>query len=145
MTWRWVHHGNQRLYDVGINEDGTLHNPNGYPEDDVRSAIAGAVERRHKRRSEAAKRGAETRRLRQEKKVYAVVRRLRLGEKFGPRSHCVICGKGLGDPVSIERGIGSDCWQGVMSMVTRAEEPEPQPTRPTFIEWDGERLGSFTA
>jgi Family of unknown function (DUF6011) len=114
MIWKWVRDGDRRFYDVGVNDDGSLHNPRGYPEDEVRAAVAAAVQRRHERASKAAKRAAETRRRRQEKKVYEVVRGLRLGERYGPRSHCVVCGKGLGDPQSVERGIGSECWQNVM-------------------------------
>src|SRR5262245_39796024 len=29
--YRWVHNGNEKLYDVGINTDGTLHNPRAIP------------------------------------------------------------------------------------------------------------------
>ena len=36
--YRWVYHNEAKLYDVGILPDGTLHNPRGYPDDDVRSA-----------------------------------------------------------------------------------------------------------
>jgi hypothetical protein len=34
--WRWVKTDNGRLLDVGILEDGSLHNPNVYPDDEVR-------------------------------------------------------------------------------------------------------------
>lgn len=120
-TWRWIRHGDQKFFDVGVNDDGTLHNPRAYPENEVHAAVARAKERRHQRASEEAKRAAETRGRRQEKRVYEVVRGLRLGEKYGPQSHCVICRKGLYDPVSIERGIGSDCWQGVIRLITEHE------------------------
>jgi hypothetical protein len=68
--YNWVRHPdgdqNQRLHDVGINADGTLHNPNGYPEEIVRAAVLAADARRHARRSESAKKAAETRKRRQQ-------------------------------------------------------------------------------
>jgi hypothetical protein len=30
--WKWINHEGGALRDVGVNADGTLHNPNGYPE-----------------------------------------------------------------------------------------------------------------
>jgi hypothetical protein len=117
VIYKWVRTSSDEvLYNVGILGDGSLHNPRGYPEDEVRTAVEAANERRRLRRSEAAKRAAVTRRKRQERKVYIVVERLRNGGKLpGPRGHCYICGKGLDDPESIQRGIGSECWQAVLS------------------------------
>lgn len=125
IKYRWVRKpgarftGGDVLYDVGILADGTLHNPKGYPEDIVRAAVLEAVERGKKRRSDAAKKGTQTRAIRMEKKVYEVVQKLRLGHKYGPRANCIICEKELGDQQSIERGIGSDCWQRVMNAMTQ--------------------------
>jgi hypothetical protein len=31
---------------------------------------------------------------------------------------------GLDDPQSVERGIGSDCWRGVLAIITSAREAE---------------------
>jgi hypothetical protein len=67
--YRWIRHGDQQLLHVGILADGTLHNPNGYPDDLVREAVLVADERRRARRSVSAKKAAETRRRRTEKKV----------------------------------------------------------------------------
>jgi hypothetical protein len=111
-----------RYYKVGLNGDGTLHNPNGYPEDIVLPLVMAAIEKRKKRRSESAKKAAQTRAIRLERKVYEVVQKLRLGHKYGPRTTCIICSTGLGDQQSIERGIGSDCWQQVMKSMTQTEE-----------------------
>ena len=63
MTYRWVYTNDlkQKLYDVGILPDGTLHNPNRYPEDLVRETIARAKRRRREMRSNAAKQAAITR------------------------------------------------------------------------------------
>jgi hypothetical protein len=42
-----------RLFDIGINADGSLHNPNGYPPETVRAAVLAVDARRHERRSQA--------------------------------------------------------------------------------------------
>ena len=122
--WKWVNGTNGRLYDVGILADGILHNPNGYPEDEVRAAIAGAEERRHQRRSEAAKEAAETRRERTKRRVYQIARALVRGSTLNPRKKCHICGRRLSDTQSIERGIGSECWDSVLEEIRRAAEPQ---------------------
>lgn len=120
--YKWVHHNGSKLYEVGILPDGTLHNPRGYPDDDVRTAVLAADQRRHERRSKAAKEAAETRRDRQERRVYAVAKRITQGGRYGPRHHCFICGRVLDDPQSITRGIGPECWQGVLGEIERLQE-----------------------
>jgi hypothetical protein len=115
--YKWVSHSD-RLRDVGILLDGTLHNPNGYPDDDVRSAVLSADARLHERRSDAAKKAVATRKIRTAKRVYAIAKRITLnGEPIGPRASCIICGRGLGDQQSIDRGIGSECWQQVLDEI----------------------------
>jgi hypothetical protein len=52
------------LYDIGVLDDGSLHNPKGYPEDQVRAVLAWAAEKRRKRRSDPAKKAAVTRKRR---------------------------------------------------------------------------------
>jgi hypothetical protein len=129
--YHWVYGGAGKLYDVGILADGTLHNPRGYPEDIVRAAVLAADEREVQRRSEAAKKAAATRAARRQRRIYEVIEKLRLGHKYGPATHCVVCGKGLGDSESIERGIGSDCWQRIVAKLERAighkQEASPCP------------------
>src|SRR5262245_61706126 len=115
-TYRWINHEGTKLYDIGILADGALHNPNNYPEDAVRAAVAEANARRHERRSLAARKAAETRKLRQERKVYRIAQRITEGHDIGPGNHCALCGKGLSDSESIRRGIGSECWQGVLKI-----------------------------
>jgi hypothetical protein len=123
--WKWVWHPDggrerrERLFEVGIEPDGSLHNPRGYPEALVREAVLAAAKCWHERRSAAAKKAAVTRRKRRERLTYAAARRIVEGHKLGPRQHCVCCGKGLSDPESIGRGIGSECWQGVLRWITR--------------------------
>jgi len=120
-NYRWIRHDGDKLHDVGVNPDGSLHNPNGYPDDVVRAAVAGADERCHQRRSTAAAKAAETRRRRQDKRVYDTARRITNGEGFGPRDNCVICGRGLGDAHSVRRGVGSECWQSVLELLIAAQ------------------------
>jgi hypothetical protein len=105
------------MRDVGILADGTLHNPNGYPEDVVRASVLVAVERKRERRSQAAKKAASTRAIRRERKIYEIAKKIGLGHKDGPATHCILCNTELGDPQSIGRGIGSDCWQLVMDKI----------------------------
>jgi hypothetical protein len=107
------------FYEIGIYEDGTLRNPRAYPEDQVREVLAWTIEAERKARSDAAKRAAVTRKRRQEKLVLTTAKRIIDGAQIGPRSNCVICGRGLGEPESIQRGIGSECWQGVLSEIER--------------------------
>ena len=125
-SYKWVHHNGAKLYSVGILPDGTLHNLNGYPDDVVRTAVLVADARRHERRSRAAKQAAVTRNRRQEKQVYAVAARIVQGGCIGPVTHCAICGRGLGDQESIERGIGSECWQGVLQTITHMRKSATQ-------------------
>lgn len=114
-NFQWIHHDGERLYSVGILPDGSLHNPNGYPDDVVRAAVQAAECRRHERRSQAAKKAAETRRRRTAKKVHDAAMRIVHSQHLGPRMNCYICGRSLDDPDSITRGIGSDCWQDVLA------------------------------
>jgi len=120
--YKWVLHpgGSGVLRSVGILPDGTLHNPNGYPEDLVRAAVEAANERRRKKRSEAAAKAAATRAARRERKVAEVVAKLKAGGHLSPGDYCEICKKHLDDPESVERGIGSDCWQHLLSLLAEA-------------------------
>jgi hypothetical protein len=36
------------------------------------------------------------------------------GHTVGPRHRCAVCSRALCDSQSIARGVGSECWQGVM-------------------------------
>jgi Family of unknown function (DUF6011) len=123
--YKWVRSGVDTLFAVGILADGSLHNPNGYPEDVVRTAVLAADARHHERRSAAAQKAGRTRLARQQMRVGEAAKRFVAGQGTGKRRTCWICGRGLGDPESIERGIGSECWQGVMRAVERAQAVAP--------------------
>lgn len=118
VSYRWIHHGGRKLLDVGIGADGAVLDPHGYGEHLVLEAIEAATARRHARRVEAAQRAAGTRRTRRERKVHDIARRWIAGEDIGPRQSCALCGRVLADPESIERGIGSECWDGVLATLT---------------------------
>jgi hypothetical protein len=113
--WKYIRSGGDVYRDLGVDKDGSVWNPNGYPEDIVRAAVCEAEGRRHARRSTAAKKAADTRRQRKERLVYQVVQRLKDGGALTPGTHCHICGRGLDDPESKARGIGSDCWQLILA------------------------------
>ncbi len=117
--FKWVRYEGEIYWGVGFFEDGTLRNPNGYPEEIVRAAVIAAIERRQQKRSNAAKAAAKTRNKRQEKKIYETARRLVADGELTPGLHCDICGKHLDDPVSIARAIGSECWQHILQAMER--------------------------
>jgi hypothetical protein len=123
--YRWVGNpdGGSVLHNVGILADGTLHNPNNYPEDLARRAVQAAEARRHNQRKAAAQKAASTRARRHALKVTKIAQAIVAGHRFGPAEHCVICRKALSDEASMGRGIGSDCWQDLLRRITeiRAE------------------------
>ena len=102
---------------LGSVPDGTLHNPNGYPDDLVRAAVAAADARWHERRVKSAKKAVETRQRRHQARVDAIARRLVAGGAYGPSRHCASCGRALDDADSVRRGIGSECWQNVLGKI----------------------------
>src|SRR5262249_7015051 len=52
--YRHVNHNGTCYFSIGVLPDGTLHNPNGYPESELPAAVAAVDARRHARRSNAA-------------------------------------------------------------------------------------------
>jgi len=122
--YKWIVHDGVKLCSIGILDDGTLHNPNSYPEDIVRAAVLAADARKHDRRSMAAKKAAGTRKSRQQKKIAQIARRILAGMGIGKRNHCEICGRRLDDPESVARGVGSECWQEVQSILLTIAEKQ---------------------
>jgi hypothetical protein len=118
--FKQVRHEGQRLYNVGILPDGSLHNPNGYDPELVRTAVLTTVARKHERRRAAAKQAAETRRDHTRARVFRSARRIAANQATGPARNCYVCCKSLIDAVSIERSIGSECCQHVLLQVTEA-------------------------
>ena len=132
--WRWVYGDgdtNKPLYDVWIEPDGSIHNPRGYPEELARAAAVMADARKAERLAEARRRGVKKRQERQAARIHEAARRIVAEEGIGQRTHCYCCRKYLTDPMSIERGIGPECWQHVLDAVAyrqrkRAEVEAPQ-------------------
>jgi hypothetical protein len=119
--YKWVYWNDgtetKRLFQVGILDDGTLYNPNGYPEDLVRASVLAADVRCYERRSSAAKKAAGTRKQRRDRNVYRIVSQLLANRTIGPRRHCACCGRQLDDWTSIQRGIGTECWQDILHTI----------------------------
>jgi Family of unknown function (DUF6011) len=118
--FKWVWHGDMRLFQVGILADGTLWKPNAYPDEIVRAAVLKAIERAHARKSAASRKAAATRKWHRKAKVHVTARRILVGQGIGPRDHCYICGRALDDPQSTARGIGSECWESVLKRISIA-------------------------
>jgi hypothetical protein len=109
---------------VGIYSDGQLWNPTNYPEDKVRAALRYAAARRAVRRKEGAIRAVETRARRHSKLIHEIGAGILAGRKYGPRPFCCLCKKNLSDPVSIERGIGPECWDYILVLIEHAKDRE---------------------
>lgn len=117
ILYRWCYHPDgRRMKDVGILSDGTLRNPHGYPEADVREAIAAAQEREREQRRAAAKKAAETRARRRETNLYRIVEKI-IANNFQPGPRCALCGRALKDPESRARGIGPECHGDIQALV----------------------------
>ncbi|MGA7324073.1 MAG: DUF6011 domain-containing protein [Rhodomicrobium sp.] len=114
VHFRWIRHKAEILRDVGFNADGNLHNPNGYPEEIVRVAVSDAIARGKARRKEASAKAIVTRKRRRDNRVHSIAAKFLRNESIGPQHKCCICRRALTDDVSIERGIGSECWQDVL-------------------------------
>ena len=122
QIWKWIGYPEtgQRLEDIGILADGSLHNPNGYPEHLVRQLVQGAIDRRDKRRKDAAAKAVITRKRRRDKHVNDIAAKILRDENIGPSSKCVVCRRKLDDDASIARGVGSECWQELLRTVDQA-------------------------
>ncbi len=116
QLWRYIRNNDLEAWNqscvrgVGIGEDGELHNPYGYPEDQVRRLIGEANERRAQRRKEGAAKAAVTRKRRQKKRFEEVAKIVQANGGIEGQTHCAICGRHLSDPPSVKRGIGPECW-----------------------------------
>jgi hypothetical protein len=88
-SWNWVRQPDgSKLYQIGILPDGTLYNPNGYPEEVVRAAVLAADQRRHERRSRAAQKAAATKSERRALKIAIIAERAVADQATGPRGRC---------------------------------------------------------
>jgi len=60
-------------------------------------------------------------------RVHRIAKRIVAGQAVGPNGRCVVCGKQLAYRESIDRGIGSECWQDVLAAITRARAAKANP------------------
>jgi len=117
--------GQSFLYHVGIRADGELINLNGFPEEIVREAVAKAVAEKKAERSASAMKAAAKRKHRHELEVDRIAREIAQGKVYGPREWCVCCEKELTDQQSIDRGIGSLCWQRIKRCIEHVRDTPP--------------------
>lgn len=117
LKWKWIDHGERRLYNVGVLGDGSLYNPRGYDEAVVREAVRQAEERYHASCSIAAKKAAITRQRRRERLTYDVQRGLLPSATTVRASIASSAARGSGTanrlPVESEASVGSGCWSRV--------------------------------
>ncbi len=130
MLWNWITHEGRRLRYVRVHVvDGVIteaRDVDHTPSDIIARAVYDALARRHARRSAAATRAAATRAQRRERRVYQVAKAIYEDDRDDVvTSHCRICGRGLADPESLSRGVGSECWQDVLSAIDRLADADP--------------------
>ncbi|ATQ66888.1 MULTISPECIES: DUF6011 domain-containing protein [Methylosinus] len=114
--FRTIRFDGETLRDLGVNDDGTLWNPNGYSADRVRAAVADAEETLRERRKVSAAKGAVTNKRRRDKRIHDIAKKIIGGANLSSTS-CVCCGRALTDPETIERGIGPECWSHVLEAI----------------------------
>jgi hypothetical protein len=125
-SWRWVYGADDSIRNCCIEIEGshvvraeasTDHAPA-----QIVRGIYDALKRERQRRSEAARRAANTRAERRDRMVYSPARYYLDRGAFPPAGKCRICGRKLSDQESISRGIGAECWQGVLRTTTTMEK-----------------------
>jgi Family of unknown function (DUF6011) len=128
--WSWIRNGETKITGVRISHNGSeiteAHSDNVASTNLIVSAVLGALQRRRSKRSKSALKAAETRKLRRDAKVNWIAKELISNRTFKPTYQCRVCGKKITDTESMERGIGSDCWQTVLEAIQRilnASEP----------------------
>jgi hypothetical protein len=113
--YHWLSLENEKYKDVWIEEDGSLHNPNQYPDEElVRVAVLRADAQQVAQKTKQIERAVATRRKRQEARIHQAAKLILSEIGISKQNNCFCCHKGLGDSASIERGIGSECWQHVL-------------------------------
>jgi Family of unknown function (DUF6011) len=109
---RYIRYDDKIFRNVGLKDDGSLYNPNNYPEDKARAAIAYEAER-------IARQAAATRQRRYQQRIHSIAKQILEADGIGERHCCALCKKALTDPTSVKRGIGPECWDHVMRAVKR--------------------------
>ena len=118
IAYRWYRSNGTVFHNVSLEHDSENIVSFSCDEDDKEAAKAGLLAvliSEKAKRSEAVKKAAETRRQRTKARVYEVARAWIGANRAAMR--CRICGKKMTDDESILRGVGSDCWQDVLSVI----------------------------
>src|SRR5699024_6489958 len=119
-VWHWIGRRDDRINGVTVAmHDGVITEAVADDCDDTARIIRvvhDALVQSHAARSRSAKKAAQKRAERMAKATYEAARRLKQ-DTLAPKHNCIICGRGLGDDESIQRGIGSECWQRVLDIV----------------------------
>ena len=124
--WRYIRRDGEQFNSIGVRTDGTLFNPNGYPEPVVRDVITWAEDRLKERRSRAAIKAGVTRAKRQELRVHRMAEKLLADERIPPTHYCYCCRRKLVDQESIDRSVGPECWDRVLLKMTAIAEAAPR-------------------
>lgn len=118
--WKWIRlPSGHKARNVRIVDEGgvsRLHFEGDFSETDVRQAALTTLRRDKQIRSEAAKKAALVRQIRVEQKVHLIAK-LYIANRLHPSCVCGLCGRELEDNSSIQRGVGTECWQRVLQKV----------------------------
>lgn len=120
-SWHWITGKNGRIRNVRITHDGrsitSLSFDGNHAHSDVVSVLIATLNKQTDRRKHAAEKAALTRKQRHERDVYQIAKVIFSGGTTRNSLRCHLCRKPITDPESQARGIGSDCWQAVLSKV----------------------------
>lgn len=119
IAYQWYRSNNTIFRNVTLEHDGEKVVSFTCDSDDkeaAKAALVSVLVSEKAKRSEAAKKAALTRRTRTKARVYEVARAYIAGPSRAAM-RCRICGKRMNDDESILRGVGSDCWQDVLSVI----------------------------
>lgn len=131
MRWHWVNVPNRgRVENVVLETtSGKVTRLDFTGEADRQEVLAALVESRRKRRQrrkESARRGVETRNRRRASQDYAVAKAIVEG-LFTPQPWCACCKRMLSDGESVNRGVGSECWNAIKGIIDRMKiEADPE-------------------
>ena len=122
--WKWIRTDRGRMNSPALwFENGAVVRTEAdgeFTPDEITRGIYEALRRRREKARQAAKKAAVTRARRRELKVQKVVQGYLETGKLFPTKKCRVCGRALNDSESIARGVGSECWQDIMAIITAA-------------------------
>lgn len=119
--WRWVRiPDGGKVRDVRVNHDGEsiigIEFAGAYDIEAVQNRLIEVLTAKKEERQEYARRGAATRARRKANRVHETAKAMLAGEDLASPT-CRICRGRLTDEATRKRGIGPECWQGVLAIV----------------------------